>query len=114
MNRRALLTGLPLAALTGCAIPTAAPTDPTTATAFWGIVKGTAEQAATVLAIVDPPAGIALGAAVAGVDAIVTNLPAIEADATATATAVASIYTQSQAVLLTAAPHITVVPNKTT
>ncbi len=139
VNRRAILTSLPAVALAGCAVPTlgaaqstlqtiandaAAVSSATTSLAsaaastasavtFWGIVKGIAQTALLGLDAADPAAGAALSLAVQGVETIVANFPAIEANAEALTTAVASIYSQGQKVLIAAAPHVTVIPNKT-
>lgn len=94
---------------TAPAVPAAA----SQAVTLWGIVKGVAEAAITVLSIVDPPAGVALGTSIALVDVLVSLLPMLEAGSEQLLASVGAIQGHSQTVLIAAAPSITVIPNKT-
>lgn len=76
---------------------------------LWAIVKGIAEVALPVLAIVDPPIGIALAAAITVADAIIAIIegsPGLD-----NSSLEANLTTISHAALLQAAPHIKAVAN---
>ena len=73
---------------------------------YWGIVLGTAQIALAVLSLADPPAATVLSTAIKiGVD--------LEAAVKAGSATPAQLQTHATTVLLAAAPHITVVGNKT-
>jgi hypothetical protein len=86
-------------------------TDAATLITIWGIIKGIAQVALTVVDIIDPPAGIAINAGISTVEGLLGSLPALASDAEATATALGTIVSAMHSVLIAAAPAITVVAN---
>jgi hypothetical protein len=94
-------TGLLGACAAGAGTPSAtgAATALSTATTLWGIAKGVGQVALDVLSVVNPPAAAIVNGAIALIDPL---LAAGTADA-------ALVTTQAHAVLLAAAPVVTVI-----
>ncbi|MCB8881699.1 hypothetical protein ACELLULO517_15735 [Acidisoma cellulosilytica] len=79
-------------------------------TTLWGIIKGVGQVALGVLETVDPGVTVIVDG-ITAVDALMAQLPALESDATAFASAISSIHTSAHAVLIASAPVVQVTPN---
>ena len=108
LHRRAVFA-LPVLALASCVGTPATPSiTGSNAVALWGIAKGVGQVVLGVAETADP----ALGTVVAGIQAIIAAGEPLVAQAASNASAASALEGQAKALLLAAAPHVSVVSNK--